>query len=202
MTNRGQLYILSGPSGSGKDTLLKVILSEMENVKLSISSVTRPMRQGEIDGEKYDFISRDAFKKLIADDALLEYNVYLGNYYGTPKAPVEKYLSQGIDVILEIDVNGAKNIKAKCPEAISVFITPPSFEILKARLSNRGTESPDVIAERLKVAVGEIAHAYEYDYIVINNDLKEACREFESIIIANRCNKNKRINLVKEFSIC
>ena len=199
---KGQLYILSGPSGSGKDTILKVVLQEMEDVRLSISSITRAMREGEVDGEKYHFVSRKAFEEMLRADALLEYNVYLGQYYGTPKQPVEDYLNRGIDVILEIDVNGARNVKAKCPQAVSIFILPPSFEVLKARLSGRGTETEQLIAQRLEIALNEIRQVQDYDYIVVNDRLENACRELESIILSHRCKTENRNHCLKEFSIC
>lgn len=199
---KGQLYILSGPSGSGKDTILKIVLQQMQELQLSISSITRAMRTGEVNGEKYNFISREAFEQMIADDALLEHNVYLGQYYGTPKQPVEDNLNRGVDVILEIDVNGAQKVKAKCPEAISIFILPPSFAVLKARLAGRGTETAQVIAERLEIALKEIAHAGAYDYIVVNDQLESACNELEAIILSHRCKTENRNQYIKEFSEC
>lgn len=200
--HKGQLYIFSGPSGSGKDTILNVVLKKVDSLQLSISSVTRAMRDGEVNGEKYNFISRSDFEKLISEDALLEYNVFLGQYYGTPRGPVEEYLNRGIDVILEIDVNGAQNVKAKCPDAISIFVMPPSFETLKTRLNSRGTETVDLIEKRLKVAMNEISMADCYDYIVVNDVLEQACLELESIIISNRCKTKNRNSLLKEFSKC
>lgn len=199
---KGQLYVLSGPSGSGKDTILKIILQRMQALTLSISSVTRAMRAGEVNGEKYNFIARETFEQMIREDALLEYNVYLNQYYGTPKKPVEANLNQGVDVILEIDVNGAEKVKAKCPDAVSVFVLPPSFEVLQARLAGRGTESESVIAQRLKIALNEIQHAEKYDYIIINDQLEDACNELSSIILSHRCKLKNRNHLIKEFSIC
>ena len=124
--NKGNLFIFSGPSGIGKDTVLNELLKAHENIRLSISSITRNMREGEVEGEKYHFISREQFEKMLENDELLEYNEYVGNYYGTPKKPVFDWLEQGYDVILEIDVNGAMKVMEKCPEAVSVFMMPTS----------------------------------------------------------------------------
>lgn len=199
---KGQLYILSGPSGSGKDTILKIVLQKMDALQLSISSVTRAMRDGEVNGEKYNFISRADFEQMIREDALLEYNVYLGQYYGTPRRPVEDYLNRGIDVVLEIDVNGAQKVKARCPDAVCIFVLPPSFAVLQARLAGRGTETGQAIAKRLEIALSEIAQAGWYDYIVVNDVLEQACRELESIIISHRCKTENRKHWLKEFSKC
>lgn len=129
--NKGRLFILSGPSGSGKDTIIKQVLEKRPQLQLSISSITRDMREGEIEGEKYHFISREEFEDLLGKDMFLEHNVFVGNYYGTPKQPVEQCLLEGKDIIVEVDVNGAAQVKEKMPEAISIFIMPPSFEVLK-----------------------------------------------------------------------
>lgn len=197
----GRLYILSGPSGSGKDTILRNVLKQTDGVSLSVSAITRPMRDPR-ETEKYRFVTRSEFEDMIARDMLLEYNVYLGEYYGTPKAPVEEMLSEGRDVILEIDVNGAAKVREKRPDAASVFIMPPSFDALRRRLYGRGTEDISRRDERLQLAAGEIARAGEYDYIIINDKLDAACRELQSIILAGRCRAENRIHTVKEFSRC
>ena len=194
--SKGRLFIISGPSGSGKDTVLQELFKKCPELLFSISSVTRPMRVGEIEGEKYNFISREQFESMIANDQLLEYNQFVGNYYGTPKAPVEAAINSGKDIIVEIDVNGAAQIRSKIKEAISVFIMPPSLEILKARLSRRGTETADVIEKRVAVALGEIARATEYDYIVVNDDLSEAVEDFAAIITADRLKIERQSALV------
>ncbi len=187
--SKGRLVIISGPSGSGKDTILKKALKILPEIKFSISSITRPMREGEVQGEKYNFISKEAFEDMIKNDMLLEYNNYVGNYYGTPKAPVEKVINEGGEIILEIDVNGQKNVKEKIDSALSIFIMPPSIEVLRARLSGRGTDSPEVIEKRMKTALYEIECAKNYDYIVINDDLDKAVEDFVAIIKADRLNR-------------
>ena len=184
--NKGSLIIISGPSGSGKDTVLKKLFEKMPEIEFSISSVSRAMREGEIQGEKYNFITRAEFEKMIADDALLEYNVYCDNYYGTPKAPVERCIASGGEIILEVDVNGAANVRKNCPDNFSVFIAPPSFEVLRNRLFNRGTETAEVIEKRLAQAKNELDRAKEYDYIVVNDDLDVAVDELKNIILSER----------------
>lgn len=189
--SKGNLFIVSGPSGSGKDTILKEALTCHPEIKLSISSITRDMRAGEIEGEKYHFISREEFEEQLSKDMFLEHNVFVGNYYGTPRGPVEQCLAAGNDMIVEIDVNGAKQVKQKMPQAISIFIMPPSFEVLKKRLSRRGTESEELVAKRLGEAIREIKCAYDYDYIVINDDLDEAVEDLLSVIL---CERTKIVN--------
>lgn len=196
--NRGKLFIVSGPSGSGKDTVLKKIFENHPEIKLSVSSITRAMRTGEKEGEKYHFISRAEFEKLIKNDELLEHNVYLGNYYGTPKAPVEKMLNEGSDVILEVDVNGAAQVRQKVRDAVSIFIMPPSFEELRRRLSSRGTESKEVVEERLSKALGEIKRAAEYDYIVVNDELNAAADDLLSIILSERLRIDRKKYVINE----
>ena len=189
----GQLFIFSGPSGSGKDTLLLEFFKVRPDVKLSISSTTRQMRNGEVQGEKYNFVSREDFENGIKNDEFLEYNEYLWNLYGTPKAPVEECLKNGTDMILEVDVNGAMKVMKLMPEAVSVFIMPPSFEELRRRLSGRGTETDEVLRGRLNEAVREIAQAGEYDYIITTNNVKESVIELDAIIRSEKLRiKNKK----------
>ena len=196
--SKGKLFIVSGPSGSGKDTILQGVFKKHPEIKLSISSITRAMRVGEVEGEKYHFISRDEFEELLKNDMLLEHNVFVGNYYGTPKAPVEACLMGGDDMILEIDVNGAAQVREKMPEAISIFIMPPSFEVLKNRLSGRGTETEEVVEQRMTAALGEIARAKEYDYIVINDQLDVAIDDLLSIILSERLRINRQKQIIDE----
>lgn len=198
MMPKGRLIIVSGPSGSGKDTILKRVFEKMPEIKFSISTITRPMREGEVEGEKYHFVSREFFEEMIKNDLLLEYNNYVGNYYGTPKAPVDEVVENGGEIIIEVDVNGARNIKKKAENAVSVFIMPPSFEVLKARLSGRGTDSAEVIEQRLHTALEEIAAAAEYDFIIVNDNLDEAVEDFITVIKADRHAISRKKYLVKE----
>lgn len=196
--NNGRLIIVSGPSGSGKDTILKKVLERMPELKFSISSVTRPMRSGEVEGEKYNFVSREYFEEMIRSDSLLEYNCYVGNYYGTPRGPVDEVIKNGGEIVIEVDVNGAHNIKKKIDDALLIFIMPPSFEVLKSRLSGRGTDSEEVIAKRMKEAQGEISCAEDYDYIVINDDLDEAVEDFITIIKSDRLAVKRQNKIIDE----
>ena len=189
--NKGRLFIISGPSGSGKDTVLSQVLKTYPDLKFSISSITRPMREGEKEGEKYHFISREEFEDLIKNDRLLEHNVFVGNYYGTPREPVEKCIEAGEDIFVEIDVNGAAQIREKAKDALSIFIMPPSMSVLRARLTGRGTETPELIEKRLEAAAKEIARADEYDYIVINDVLEDAVADVNAIIRSDRAREER-----------
>ena len=156
------------------------------------------MREGEKEGEKYNFVSREYFEDMIKNDLLLEYNCYIGNYYGTPRKPVEEAIEKGEEIIIEVDVNGARNIKSKTDGAVSVFIMPPSFEVLKTRLSGRNTDSDEIVKKRLDEAIKEIASAKAYDYIVVNDDLDEAVEDFIRIIKADRLSSSRQEYLVDE----
>ena len=186
MMNKGGVFVVAGPSGSGKDTLFKELFKRKPEIKFSISSITRPMRVGEVEGEKYNFITREKFLNMLENDELLEYNEYIGNYYGTPKAPVIAAIEKGEDILIEVDVNGAKEICQKLPEAITVFIMPPSYQELKRRLSGRGTETQDLIDKRMKEALNEIARATEFDYIVVNDDLQVAVDDIIEVMSSSR----------------
>lgn len=196
--SKGRLYIVSGPSGSGKDTILKEVFKKCPELFFSISSISRPMRPGEVEGEKYHFISKDEFLKLIEDDMLLEHNEFCGNFYGSPKKPVMDALESGIDAVLEVDVNGAKQVREKMPEAVSIFIMPPSYAELRRRLSGRGTETEEVINARMSSALGEIARAEEYDYIVVNDDLSEAVDDLITVIRSQRLITERQKNIIDE----
>jgi len=197
--SKGKVFMISGPSGSGKDTVLKLLFGKYPGIRFSISSVTRPMREGEVEGEKYNFISAEKFQNMINNDELLEYNEFVGNFYGTPRKPVEEAVNNGQDIIVEIDVNGAAQIRKKIPDAISIFIMPPSLEILKARLSGRGTETADIVEKRLNAALDEIKRAVEYDYIVVNDVLDEAVSDIASIITSEQLRVSRQQKLINEI---
>ncbi|MCM1386696.1 MAG: guanylate kinase [Bacillus sp. (in: Bacteria)] len=184
MKREGILIVVSGFSGAGKGTLMKKLIQEYDNYALSISATTRAPRPGEEDGREYFFISREAFEEKIAEDGLLEYASYCDNYYGTPKDYVQKNLSEGKNVILEIEIQGALKIKKKYPDALLLFVMPPDAKELKRRLMMRGTETQDVIQQRMERAVKEAEGIEEYDYIVINDDLDTCVKELHEIILA------------------
>lgn len=194
--NKGGVFVVAGPSGSGKDTLFKELFKRKPEIKFSISSITRPMRVGEVEGEKYNFITREKFLNMLENDELLEYNEYIGNYYGTPKAPVIAAIEKGQDILIEVDVNGAKEICEKLPEAITVFIMPPSYKELKRRLSGRGTETQDLIDKRMKEALNEIARATEFDYIVVNDDIQTAVDDIIEVMSSSRLTLKRQKNLI------
>lgn len=183
MKNKGLIFILSGPSGAGKGTLVKELVKFPEN-EVSVSATTRNPREGEVNGLDYHFLTVDDFKRLIAEDGVLEYAQYCGNYYGTPKAQIEAWLAEGKNVILEIDVQGCRQIKAKRSDVVTVFIAPPSMEVLEKRLRGRGTETDDVIAKRLQAAKGELEKAPEYDYVVVNGPIEECTEDVMAIFKA------------------
>ena len=179
---RGKFIVISGPSGVGKGTICNVLLKEL-NAWFSVSMTTRDIREGEIDGVNYYFISKEEFRKRIDDSKLLEYNIYNGNYYGTPKDKVLEKMNEGRDVFLEIDVNGARNIKKIFPDALLIYIAPPSIEELRNRLINRGTEDIEVIEKRLKIADDEMKQVEIYDYVVINDNIDKAINDVREIIV-------------------
>lgn len=183
---RGKLYIISGPSGTGKGTICSRIMEERK-LSLSISMTTRAPRDGEKDGQSYYFVTKDEFENKIKEDKMLEYAKVFGNYYGTPKDKVISRLERGIDVILEIDIQGGLQVRSKMPEdSVLIFILPPSLEELKNRLNSRGTESIEAIEKRLSKALDEIRFIGEYDYYIVNDDLEKAVGEALSIVDAER----------------
>lgn len=179
---RGKFIVISGPSGVGKGTICNVLLKEL-NAWFSVSMTTRGIRDGEIDGVNYYFVSKEEFIKRIDEGKLLEYNIYNDNYYGTPKDKVLEKMNEGKDVFLEIDVNGARNIKKIFPDALLIYIAPPSIEELRNRLINRGTEDIDVIEKRLRIAEDELKQINFYDYVVINDDIDKAINDVREIIV-------------------
>lgn len=192
---KGLLIVVSGPSGTGKGTILSQVMKN-GNYYYSVSATTRKPREGEVDGVNYSFLTRDEFEKLIGEDGFLEHAEYTGNYYGTPRKAVFDNLEAGRDVILEIEVQGAMKVHEKCPEAVMVFILPPSVEELRQRLIGRGTESPDVIEKRVAEAEGEIRHAYDYDYVIMNDDLDRAIKDFAEVVSAEKKSAERNTDLI------
>ena len=186
MDQKGILMVLSGFSGAGKGTLVKRLLQKYDNYALSISMTTRAPREGERDGVEYFFTDRQHFEETIEQNGLVEYASYCGNYYGTPRAYVEEQMAAGKNVILEIELQGALKIKEKFPESLLIFVTPPSAEELKRRLEKRGTESAEVIAQRLARATEESEGIEAYDYIVVNDDLESCVEEIHRLVDAAR----------------
>lgn len=182
MTAKGTLYTVSAPSGAGKTSLVKALLDSTEGLSVSISHTTRPIRPGEEDGVNYHFVDHEHFKSMLNSSAFLEHAEVFGNYYGTAQAPVEEQLLIGKDLILEIDWQGAQQVRKLVPDCVAIFILPPSRDELERRLTQRGQDSRDVIAHRMAQAVQEISHYGESDYIVINNDFNEALADLQSIV--------------------
>lgn len=178
----GSLYVISGPSGAGKGTLVERILDGHPDITLSISATTRQPREGEVDGVHYHFMSVDEFEDVIARDGFIEWAQVHSNYYGTPLAPIEQHLAAGDTVLLEIDVQGAFQVLDKLPQAKLVFIAPPSIEELERRLRGRGTETEEVIAQRLANAKGEMDASKGYDFVIVNDDLERATKELARVL--------------------
>ena len=196
-TDRGMLIVVSAPAGCGKGTILAEILKD-DNFCYSVSATTRNPRPGEVDGVNYHFMTVDEFKNLADNDGMLEYAQFCDNYYGTPRKFVEEKLSEGKDVILEIEVQGAMIMKKNFPEALLVFILPPSIEELRRRLHKRGTETEEVIEKRVSKASVEIEMAENYDYTFINGELETAIDDLKAIIRAERCTLKRQKNTIKE----
>lgn len=184
--SKGTLYIISAPSGTGKGTIVSEILKSDPNIHFSVSATTRAPREGEIDGVNYYFISREKFSELVESGGMLEYAEFCGNCYGTPKKPVFDKLNEGRDVILEIETVGAKKVMDACPEAVGIFILPPSLKELRRRLEKRATDSEEVIARRIAEAKAEIEKSVHYDYVIVNGDLDKAIEDVRSAMKASK----------------
>ena len=188
----GTLYIISAPSGAGKTSMIAKLLETLDDAEMAVSHTTRPAREGEVDGKHYYFISADEFLNDVHEDKFLEHANVFGNHYGTSKAAVDVLLEKGVDVILEIDWQGAQQVRELMPEALSIFILPPSKEELEKRLRGRGTDSDEVIAKRLGQSCDDIKHYNEFDYVVINDDFEISVKQLNSVFHANRATLKKQ----------
>ena len=194
--SKGRTFIVSGPSGVGKSTVLKALLEGRPDLFFSVSATTRPPRSGEIDGVHYRFLDVDTFQEWISRDEFLEYAEFVGNFYGTPREYVYKAMNQGRDVILDIEIQGALQVCQKMPEAVRIFIAPPSWEELERRLRERGTDSDEKIQKRLLRAKVEVQTAHTYDYFVINDTVENAVGELEAIMTAEHCKPQERMAII------
>lgn len=195
---QGKTFIVSGPSGVGKSTVLRELFRGRDDLYFSISATTREPREGEQDGVHYHFIDVSRFQELIESDSLLEYAEYVGNFYGTPKKYVDKAMNEGKDVILDIEVQGAIQVKTKRPDTVRIFIAPPSWDELERRLRSRGTDSDEKIQKRLLRAKTELQTADVYDYFVINDTVDRAVREISAIMLAEHCKPADRMKILSE----
>ena len=193
---KGKTFIISGPSGVGKSTVLNALLKEYPDLYFSVSATTRGPREGEVDGVHYHFIAPEFFHQMIEEDAFLEYAEYVGNFYGTPKKFVDEAMESGRDVILDIEIQGAQQICAKRPETVRIFIAPPSWAELERRLTARGTDDVDKVQKRLLRAKVELKMADRYDYFVINDTVESAVFQLKSILCAEHC---KSVDLIEKL---
>jgi guanylate kinase len=199
LKRQGLLIVLSGPSGVGKGTVCTALRRLSPELVYSVSATTRKPRQGEVDGVNYFFKTREQFMQMIERGELLEWAEYVGNYYGTPAEFVRRTIESGQDIILEIDVQGAMQVKRNFPNGVFIFLTPPSLDELRLRIEGRGTESDDVIRERMRAAREEMSLMAEYNYAVINDDVESACRRIQAIITAEHCRKERMMPLMSEW---
>lgn len=202
MTEKGKLIVVSGPSGAGKSTVISKVMAQNSDIVFSVSATTRQPRPGERDGVDYYFIDKQRFSEMIENNELLEHAEYVGNCYGTPKAPVLESIEQGKSVIFDIEVQGAAQIKKQCPDAVLIFIIPSDFSQIEKRLRSRNTDSEEKIQQRLETARREYTIAQSYDYIILNDDPNLAAAEMSAIITAEKCKaENRKKYLVEVCSI-
>ena len=199
MKNRGSLVVISGFAGVGKGSILNEMMKRHEGYAYSVSATTRSPRPGETDGVNYFFISREKFEEMIEKGELLEYASYVENYYGTPRFYVERMMAEGRDVLLEIDIQGAMNIRKSMPEAILVFVLPPSAGVLEQRLTGRGTETPEQVERRTLEAYTELKDMPSCDYVIVNDDLETAVRQLEAIVVAEQCSALHNAEVINTF---
>ena len=199
LKQKGILFVLSGPSGVGKGTVRQRLFEQETSLKYSVSATTRKKRPGEKEGVDYFYKTEEEFKKMIENGELLEYAQYVNNYYGTPKKYVEEQIALGNDVFLEIDVQGALQVKRNFPEGVFIFLCPPSLEELKNRIINRGTETDNLIKNRLKEASKEIEMMSEYDYVVVNDDVDKAVEKVKAIIVSEHCKRERIEKIYKKI---
>ena len=195
---KGKLIVLSGPSGTGKSTVISRVMAQYPNLQFSVSATTRDIRPGETDGKDYYFVTRAQFEEMIQNDALLEHAEYVGNCYGTPAKPVQQALDSGVDILLDIEPQGALQVRACRPDAVLLFLAPPSLKTLEMRLTGRGDTAPELVQKRLAKAKWEMEQAEKYDYIVINDEVDKAAGEVLAVITAEKCRTKERINQLKE----
>jgi len=191
--NRGKLYIISAPSGAGKTSLVKQLIAGLDQVTVSVSHTTRAMRVGENEGKDYFFSTVDEFKQMVANKDFLEHAQVFDNFYGTAQKTVENSLDDGIDVILEIDWQGAQQVRKMLPDNVSIFILPPSIEVLQQRLENRGQDSQEIISRRMQDAVQEMSHCEEFNYLIVNDDFNLALSELRGIVVSHRLEKKRQL---------
>ncbi len=196
---RGKLFVISGPSGAGKSTIVKALRERLEGLGYSVSHTSRKRRSTEKDGKDYHFVDNKRFEGMIEEGAFVEWARVYHDYYGTSFASLNSQIDLGLDVVLDLDPQGAKNIKGRFENSVSVFVAPPSLEILEKRLRKRATDGENVIKARLEKALGEIRKAGWYDYIIINDDLENAIREMESLIMSERCRTDRQAPRVREL---
>ncbi len=201
MFREGLLVVVSGPSGTGKGTLLSNIRQKENYIKFSVSATTREPRNGEVDGVNYFFKTHEEFNSMIKNGELVEWVKYCDNYYGTPKKCIEDTIKSGFDCLLEIEVEGALNIKNIYPDCVSIFILPPSFDELRRRIEGRGTEKPEAIEKRMEKAIKEMKYVDKYDYVVVNDDIEEAVNSIKCILASEKLKFDRNINILESIGI-